>query len=110
MGVDVAAVKDAATAYFEAVLLRPQREAGRVIVMHAPAFREHGAARWSRVGRSSTAGASPRSTKRTAVPVSRRMFPILVVLGVMSAGLDGIAQFARRKVVFWRRDNSTGGH
>ncbi|MGQ7793166.1 ABC transporter permease [Faunimonas sp. B44] len=38
------------------------------------------------------------------------MFSVLVVLGLMGIVLNGIAQYARRKVVFWRRDNPAGGH
>ena len=35
------------------------------------------------------------------------MFSVLVVLAIMGILLNGIAQFARRKVVFWRRENSS---
>ncbi len=38
------------------------------------------------------------------------MFSVLVILGLMGIVLNGIAQYARRKVVFWRRDNPAGGH
>lgn len=38
------------------------------------------------------------------------MFSVLVVLGILGIVLNGIAQLARRKVVFWRRDNPAGGH
>jgi len=36
------------------------------------------------------------------------MFSVLVVLALMGIVLNGIAQYARRKVVFWRRENSAG--
>ena len=34
------------------------------------------------------------------------MFAVLVVLGVMGITLNAVMQFARRKIVFWRPDQS----
>ena len=38
------------------------------------------------------------------------MFSVLVVLGLMGVLFNLIAQYAHRRIVFWRRESSAGGH
>lgn len=37
------------------------------------------------------------------------MFSVLVVLGMMGVVLNFVAQYARKRIVFWRRESSAGG-
>ena len=37
------------------------------------------------------------------------MFSVLLVLGLMGVVLNFVAQYARRRIVFWRRESSAGG-